>query len=133
LAIQTDFKSFRTSSQVATSSAISDQLFIEMCDRGPMIDDSGDLSTLTGLATRKINWYYLESALYAARISVGDFSARNAQRPVFKLKMNHFSPALKWHLRTSKESLNEIITDAAFALFRSRHTLSSKMAVSPFL
>jgi len=71
----------------ATSSAISDQLFIEMCHRGPMIGDPGSLSKLTGLATRQINWYYLEAALYAARISAGDFSAPKAQRPVFKLKM----------------------------------------------
>jgi hypothetical protein len=131
LIIQTDFESFRTSSQVATSSAISDQLFIEMCDRGPMIDDPGNLSRLTGLATRQINWYYLESALYAARISVGDFSAPKAQRPVFKLKMNHFSPGLQWHLRTSKESLNEIITDAAFTLFRARHTLAFYKYIEP--
>jgi hypothetical protein len=80
--------------QIATSSATSDRLFIEMCDRGPMIDDPGNLGKLTGLTTRQNNWYYLESALYSARISVGDFSAPKAQRPMFILKMNHFCPAL---------------------------------------
>src|SRR5437016_4473717 len=102
-----------------------------MCDRGPMIDDPGKLGEITGLPTRQINYYYLQAAQYAARISVGDFSAPKARRPVFKLKMNHFSPALQWHLRTSKESLNEIITDAAFELFRAYHTLAFYKYILP--
>jgi hypothetical protein len=86
-----------------------------------MVDDPGD-SDEFGNSLSQINWYYLEAALYAARMAVHDFSAPNAQRPVFKLKMNHFTPSLQWHLRTSKESLNEIITSAAFILLRAYHS-----------
>ncbi|MDQ6865944.1 MAG: hypothetical protein M3044_19215 [Thermoproteota archaeon] len=96
-----------------------------------MVDDPGSLGKLTGLATKQINYYRLEAALYVARISVYDLSAPKAKRPVFHLKMDQFSPELQYHLRNSVESLNDIITSAAFELFRARHTLAFYRYIEP--
>jgi hypothetical protein len=54
-----------------TSSYIEDVLFNEMCERGPIIDDPGILSKK--VSGGKVNYYYLEAAKYAGRISVCSF------------------------------------------------------------
>jgi hypothetical protein len=103
---------------VWSSSYTADQIFLEICERGPMIEDPRD-------STKKINKYYLEAAKYAGRISAGDFSDPKTEKPVFKLDSNNFSPRLQTHLLESKKDgmLNDIVKDAAFKLFRARHKM----------
>jgi hypothetical protein len=103
---------------VWSSSYIADQTFLELCERGPMIADPRD-------STKKINKYYLEAARYASRISAGDFSDPKTEKPVFKLDPYNFSPRLQTHLLESKKdgTLNDIVKEAVFKLFRSRHKM----------
>jgi len=49
-----------------SSSYLADQLFLEICEHGPMVDDTNDLLPLTDLPVAKINKYYLEAAKYAS-------------------------------------------------------------------
>jgi hypothetical protein len=109
-----------------SSSYIADQLFLEMCECGPMIDDTTrDLLALTGLPTKKINNHYLEAAKYAGRVSAGDFSNPKIEKPIFKLIIVDFSPRLQAHLLESKKhgTLNDVVKEAVFKLFRSRHKM----------
>jgi hypothetical protein len=112
--------------EVWTSNKIADQLFLEMCEHGPTVDDPGILSKNTNGG--RINYYYLEAARYAFRISAGNFEAENKQyKPVFRLYSEHFSAelrvALSDRLRTSKESLHDVVQEGVFKLFRSRHKM----------
>jgi hypothetical protein len=109
-----------------SSSYIADQLFLEMCERGPMIDDTTrDLLALTGLSTKKINKHYLEAAKYAGRVSVGDFSNPKIEKPIFKLNIADFSPRLQAHLLASKKhgTLNYVVKEAVVKLFKARHKM----------
>lgn len=91
-----------------------------------MVDDtSRDILPLTGLPTKKINIYYLE---YALRISAGNFEGKNKRyKPVFHLHSEDFSPELRDQLsdclRTSKESLHDVIQEGVFKLFCARHKM----------
>lgn len=110
-----------------TRSAIADMLFIEMCDRGPIVTHPCTIERrCTGDCKRvdqQVNKYYYRAAKYAGRISAGDFSGRNANknRPIFEIDLEDLSPQLQEQLRYAKESLDLIITEAAFKLFRARH------------
>lgn len=103
--------------EILSSSAIADQLFLEMCERSPMIENTRD--------SAKINYHYLEAARYAGRISAGDFSNPNIQKPIFRLNPTHFSSRLQTHLLESKKdgTLNEIVKEAVFKLFKARHKM----------
>lgn len=104
--------------EVWSSSYVADQLFLEMCEHGPMVD---------GPATRwsQINKYYLEAAKYAGRISAGDFSNPGTPKPVFKLDAADFSPTLQAYLILAKKdgNLNDVVKEAVFKLFRARHKM----------
>jgi hypothetical protein len=112
--------------KTVSSSYIADQLFLEICERGPLVDDpSNSTLPITGLATMKINKYYLEAAKYAGRISAGDFSNPGTPKPVFKLDAADFSPEIQAHLVEAKKCgmLNVIVKEAVFKLFRARHKM----------
>jgi hypothetical protein len=114
--------------EVWSSSKIADELFLEICVRGPMVDDPRSFLPLTALPTNKINKYYLEAAKYASRISTGNFEGKNKKyKPVFHLHSEDFSPELRDELsdclKTSKESLHDVIQEGVFKLFRARHKM----------
>lgn len=106
----------------STSSKIADDLFIEICDRGPVVE-THHCNEKCESHGGEINKYYLEAAKYTFRISAGDFSNRKTPRPIFKLEINDFSERLQNLLLDSKESLDRIVTEAAFRLFRDRHKI----------
>ena len=64
--------SYNVQDEVWSTSYVADQLFLEICERGPMVDDPTSRWS-------KINKYYLEAAKYAGRISAGDFSGYSLQ------------------------------------------------------
>jgi hypothetical protein len=106
-----------------TSSYIEDILFIEMCERGPIVDDPGILSMKAG---GKINYYYLGAAKYAGRISAGNFDGPNAKhKPIFEIRYNDFTPRLKAELQAllkdSPTTLARVVQDAVFRIFKARH------------
>jgi hypothetical protein len=107
---------------VWSSSYVADQLFIEMCERGPMIDNPASSDRFA-----QINKYYLQAAKYAGRISAGDFSNPGIPKPIFELDVADFSPALRSYLLLAKKDggtmLNDIVKEAAFKLFRARHKM----------
>ena len=71
-----------------------------------------------------MNKYYIRAIDYARRISLGDFSGENAKyKPVFEIDFEDFSPRLRTQLLSAKESLDIIITEALFRLFRARHKM----------
>jgi hypothetical protein len=103
-----------------TSSYIADQLFIEMSETVR--------TALLYKDTKKpqeVNYYHAEAASYARRISAGDFSNPKIEKPVFKLNIGDFSPRLQTHLLESKKfgTLNDIVEQAVFKLFRARHKM----------
>lgn len=102
-----------------TSSATADILFLEMCDRVPLVADN--VARKYGV---QMNKYYIRASDYARRISVGDFSGANAKyKPVFEIDFEDFSPDLRAQLLNAKESLDIIVTEAVFRLFRARHNM----------
>ena len=106
------------------SSYIADELFIEMCEGGPIVDDPGILSNKAN--GRKINYYYLEAAKYAGRISAGNFDGENAKyKPVFQIHYNDFTPRLQAELQSllkdSPSTLACIVENAVFRIFEARH------------
>jgi hypothetical protein len=106
-----------------TCSAIADMLFLEMCDRGPLVDHTcdGNADCKYGV---QINKYYIRAFDYARRISIGDFTRENARhKPVFEIDFEDFSPELKAQLLAAKESLDIIVTEAVFRIFRARHKM----------
>ena len=65
---------------------------------------------------------------YALRISAGNFEGKNKKyKPVFHLHSEDFSPELRDQLsdclRTSKESLHDVIQEGVFKLFCARHKM----------
>ncbi len=99
-----------------------DRLFIEMCDSDKVVLDPHDEGCYH--SGQGINKYYLEAVNYCRRISVGNFSGKNAKyKPVYVLHLKDFSPKLQAELLDSKESLDRIITEAVFRLFRARHEM----------
>ncbi len=106
-----------------TSSAIADMLFLEMCDRGPLVGHTCDSNSACEYGVH-MNKYYIRALDYARRISLGDFSDKNAKyKPVFELDFEDFSPELKVQILGAKESLNIIVREAVFRLFRARHKM----------
>jgi hypothetical protein len=103
-----------------TSSYIADQLFIEMNETTRTVLLCKDTKK-----PQEANYYHVEAATYARRISAGDFSNPNTEKPVFKLNIVDFSPKLQTHLSESKKfgTLNDIIKEAVFKLFRARHKM----------
>ena len=66
------------------SSYIGDVIYTEMCESSHIVDDPGILSKETNGG--KINYYYLEAAKYALRISAGNFDGPNSEyKPVFEV------------------------------------------------
>jgi hypothetical protein len=107
-------------------SHIADKLFIEMCECGPIVDDPGILSRKTNGG--KINYYYLQAAKYALRISAGNFDGENAKyKPVFEIHYNDFTPELQAELllllNQSPSTLRGVVQDAVFRIFKARHRL----------
>ena len=112
--------------EISSSSAIADQLFLEMCECGPIVEDPGVLSKKSN--DGKVNYYYLEAAKYALCISAGNFEGKNKKyKPTFHLHSEHFSPelraALNDCLKTSKKSLHDIVQEGVFKLLRARHKM----------
>lgn len=109
--------SYNIQDEVWSSSYVADQLFLEMCERGPMIDDPG-----SGDRFAQINKYYLQAAKYAGRISAGSFSS-GIPKPVFELDAADFTPTLRAYLILAKKDgmLNSIVKEAVFKLFKARH------------
>jgi hypothetical protein len=106
--------------EVWSSSHVADQLFLEMCEHGPMVDDPAASNRF-----EQINKYYLQAAKYAGRISAGDFSDAATPRPVFELDAADFTATLRAYLILAKKDgmLNDIVREAAFKLFRARHKM----------
>ena len=121
------FSSYQAVNEQVThwaASHIEDVLFVEMCERGPMVDDSGILSKKTNGG--KINYYYLEAAKYAGRISAGIFDGENAKyKPIFEIHYNDFTPRLQAELQSllkdSPSSLARVVQGAVFRIFKVRH------------
>lgn len=105
--------------EVWSTSYVADQLFIEMCERGPMVDDPAASDRFV-----HINKYYLQAAKYAGRIGACDFSNPGTPKPVFELDAADFTPTLQSYLLLAKKDgmLNDIVKQAAFKLFR-RHKM----------
>jgi len=104
-------------------SHIVDQLYLQMCE-------SKEIPIRKQLLTGEIycdnqNKYYAEAATYAARISAGDFSGKNAKyRPIFQIDLSDFSPRLKIELAgLPKETVHRIVTEAVFRIFKARHRM----------
>jgi hypothetical protein len=99
-------------------SYIEDQLYLQMCERSRTV--TVDVGTKN---ERQVNWYYFEAAKYAGKISAGDFRGESAKyRPIFRLNLEDFSARLKAELsKLSKESLDSVVTDAVFRIFKARH------------
>jgi hypothetical protein len=77
-----------------TTSYIADVLFIEMCERGPIVYDPGILSNKANGG--EVNYYYLQAAKYAGRISAGNFDGPNAKhKPIFEIRYKDFTPRLQ--------------------------------------
>lgn len=109
-----------------TRGAIADELFIQMCDRGPIVVHpciiERKCTNDCGRVNDEVNKYYFRAAKYAGRISAGNFSGRNAKhRPVFEADFEDFTPELQHQLRSSKEYLDLIMTEGIFKLLRARH------------
>jgi hypothetical protein len=106
-----------------TSSTIADTLFLEMCDLGPLVDHTCDSNDACKYGVQ-MNKYYLRALEYARRISLGDFSGENAKyEPEFVIDFEDFSPELRSQLLIAKESLDIIVTEAVFRLFKARHKM----------
>ncbi len=104
-------------------SHIVDELYLQMC-KSKEITIKKQL--LTGeIFYEKQNKYYAEAATYAGRISVGDFSGKNAKfKPRFRLYLKDFSPGLKAEIANlTKETVHRIVTEAIFRIFRARHRM----------
>jgi hypothetical protein len=102
---------------------IEDQLYLQMCDSKTIAVTK---HLLTGETYCEIqNKYFGEAATYVGRISAGDFSDKNDKcRPVFRLYLEDFSPRLKAELaELSKETVQRIVTEAVFKIFRARHRM----------
>jgi hypothetical protein len=107
-----------------TSNYIADLLFMEMCEYGPIVDEPGILSKKANGG--KINYFYLEAARYAGRISVGNFDGANAKyKPVFEIHYKHFTTRLQEELQAllkdSPGTLANVVQNAVFHIFRARH------------
>lgn len=103
-----------------------DELFLEMCERGAIVDDPGILSSKANGG--KINYYYLQAAKYAFRISAGNFDGENARhKPVFEIHYKDFTPRLQDELlllmKQSPSTLMRVVENAVFRIFKARHTL----------
>ena len=101
-------------------------LFTEMCERGHIVDDPGILSKKTNGG--KVNYYYLEAAKYAGRISAGNFDGENAKyKPIFEIHYNDFTPRLQGELQSllkdSPSTLASVVENAVFRIFKARHKL----------
>lgn len=82
---------------------------------------------------QKISKYYLEAAKYVGRISAGDYSQLNVRGkvnsdgPTFLLDSKDFTPRLTAELakldKTDKESLDKVVKEAVFRIFKARHKM----------
>jgi hypothetical protein len=106
--------------EILSSGAIADQLFIEMSENTRTVLLYKDTKK-----PHEVNYYHAEAATYARRMSAGDFSNPKIEAPVFKLNIVDFSPRLQTHLLKSKKfgTLNDIVKQAVFKLFRARHKM----------
>lgn len=107
-----------------SSSAIADELFIQMCENGPFVLDPRN-------PAKTVSVHYLEAAKYVRRIAVGDFSDPKTEKPVFKVYTKNLSPELLGHIKKSRPSLNLIVREACFKLFRARHKLAFYEHIEP--
>ena len=106
-----------------TRSAVADQLFTEMCDRGPIVVHPCTIERKCtedcGRADEEVNKYYFRAAKYAGRISAGNFSGRDAKLgPIFEADFEDFTPELQHQLRSSEEDLDLIMTEGIFIVRR---------------
>jgi hypothetical protein len=111
-------------------SYIEERLFLEMCENAPIVDDPGILGkSKKSNGGGKINYYYLEAAKYAGRISAGNFDdgANAKYKPVFELHYNDFTTRLqaelKLLLKDSPDTLCRVVQNAVFRIFKARHKL----------
>ena len=98
---------------------LADQLYLRMCEE--------EIEDPQGKYGERISKYYLEAAKYAGRISAGDFSNSNTSGPTFELDLKDFSPRLTAELvglyKTEKESLDRVVREAVFRIFKARHKM----------
>ena len=104
-----------------------DQLYIQMCEK--------EVEDPHGRYGHKISKYYLEAAKYAARIIAGDSSHldtidmdnNTTNGPTFLLDSKDFTPRLTAELaklyKTDKESLDRVVKEAVFRIFKARHEM----------
>jgi hypothetical protein len=70
-----------------------------MCERGPIVYDPGTLSNKAN--GDEVNYYYLQAAKYAGRISAGNFDGPNAKhKPIFEIRYKDFTPRLQAELQS---------------------------------
>ena len=101
-------------------SFIADELYLQMCE--------SEIQDRHGKYRRKISRYYLEAAKYAERISAGNFDGKNAKyKPVFEIHYGDFTRRLQNELlllmKQSPSTLNRVVQDAVFRIFKAKHTL----------
>jgi hypothetical protein len=92
------------------------------------VDDPGILSKKANGG--KVNYYYLEAAKYAGRISACSFDDDrvNAKyKPVFQIHYNDFTARLQAELQSllkdSPSTLASVVQNAVFRIFKARHKL----------
>jgi hypothetical protein len=124
--------------EAKTNSKIADELFEEICDRGPIIAHPCTIERVCSddcsRRDEEINKYYYRAAKYAGRISAGDFNGRNKTKlkPIFELDLLDFSKELQTELLSLNGSLDAVITEAVFNLFRARHRRVFFDHIQPF-
>jgi hypothetical protein len=100
-------------------SYIEDELYIQMCEK--------EVADPQGKCCEKISKYYLEAAKYARRISAGDFDQIGTNHLTFLLDSKDFTPRLTAELaelyKRDKESLDRVIKEAIFRIFKARHKM----------
>lgn len=102
-------------------SFIEDQLYLQMCQCDNTVEVKAEQNSY-----KQINRYYYQVDRYAGLRSIGDFKGKNAKyKPIFDLHLEDFSPRLKAELSALPiESVNKIITQAAFRIFRTRQKMA---------
>jgi hypothetical protein len=99
---------------------------LKCANASPIVDDPRILSKKTNGG--KVNYYYLEAAKYAYRISAGNFDGANTKyKPVFQIHHNDFTSRLQAELHSllkdSPSTLASVVENAVFRIFRVRHKL----------
>ncbi len=103
------------------SSFIEDQLYLQMCECQKTVEVKA-----TKNSYRQLNRYFYQADKYAGLRSIGNFEGKNAKyKPIFHLHLEDFSARLKAELATLPiESVNRIVTEAVFRIFRSRRKMA---------